>query len=125
MMKKNVDTTKSAFILKELTVAQRKKYKADMLEYNMLEKLYERTIRELQTMNNVIKTSADQYISSNELKSFARTIIKLLAARYKLNDWIRIRLFSKFMSNDEDWKSRQLKTKLSREWLNEKISDCR
>jgi hypothetical protein len=59
------------------------------------------------------------------LKSFARTIIKLLAARYKLNDWIRIRLFSKFMSNDEDWKSRQLKTKLSREWLNEKISDCR
>jgi RNA polymerase-interacting CarD/CdnL/TRCF family regulator len=86
MMKKNVDTTKSAFILKELTVAQRKKYKADMLEYNMLEKLYERTIRELQTMNNVIKTSADQYISSNELKSFARTIIKLLAARYKLND---------------------------------------
>jgi hypothetical protein len=80
VMKKSAKTTRSAFTLKELTVAQREEYKADMLEYNMLAKLYERTIRKLQTVNNTIRTSAHQYISSNELRSFARTIIKLLAA---------------------------------------------
>ncbi len=85
IMKENAETTRSAFTLKELIVAQRKEYKADMLEYNMLEKLYKRTTRELQTMNNAIRTSAHQYISSNELKSSARTIIKLLAACYKFD----------------------------------------
>jgi RNA polymerase-interacting CarD/CdnL/TRCF family regulator len=85
MMKKSADTTQSAINLKELTAAQREEYKADMLEYNMLEKFYERTTRELQIINNAIKTSAQQYISSNELRSFARKIIKLLAARYKLD----------------------------------------
>jgi hypothetical protein len=56
-----------------------------MLEYNMLKKLYEQTTRELKTINNAIRTSAQQYISSNELRSFARKIIQLLAARYKLD----------------------------------------
>jgi hypothetical protein len=83
-MNKN-DTTRFAINLKKLITVQRKEYKADMLEYNMLEKLYERTIRELQTINNAIRTFAQQYISSNELKSFARKIMKLLVARYKLN----------------------------------------
>jgi hypothetical protein len=46
-MKKGAETIRSTFTLKELIVAQRKEYKADMLEYNMLEKLYERTTREL------------------------------------------------------------------------------
>jgi hypothetical protein len=84
-MRESVDTARSAFILKELIVAQRKEYKADMLEYNMLEKLYERTTRELQTIDNAIRTSTQQYISSNELRSLARKIIKLLAVRYKLD----------------------------------------
>ncbi len=83
MMKKNA--TRSAVSLKKLIAVQREEYKADMLEYNMLEKLYERTIRELQTIDNAIRTSAQQYILFNELRSFARKIIKLLAARYKLN----------------------------------------
>jgi hypothetical protein len=83
-MKKN-DAARSAINLKELTAAQRKEYKADMLEYNMLEKLYERTIRELQKINNAIRTSAQQYISFNELRSLARKIIQLLATCYKLN----------------------------------------
>jgi hypothetical protein len=82
-MKKNA--TRSAVSLKKLIAVQREEYKADMLEYNMLEKLYERTIRELQTIDNAIRTSAQQYILFNELRSFARKIIKLLAARYKLN----------------------------------------
>jgi hypothetical protein len=85
MMKENANTARSAINLKEFTATYRKEYKADMLEYNMLEKLYERTTRGLQTINNAIKTSAQQYISFNELRSFARKIIKLLAVRYKLD----------------------------------------
>jgi hypothetical protein len=84
IMKKN-DTTRLAINLKKLIAVQREEYKADMLEYNMLEKLYERTTRELQTTNNAIRTSVHQYISSNELKSSVRTIIKLHAVRYKLD----------------------------------------
>ncbi len=84
IMKKS-DTARSAINLKEFIAVQREEYKADMLEYNMLEKLYERTIRELQTIDNAIKTSTQQYISFNKLRSFARKIIKLLAVRYKLN----------------------------------------
>jgi hypothetical protein len=83
-MKEN-DTARFAINLKELIAVQREEYKADMLEYYMLEKLYEKTIRELQTIDNAIRTSAQQYISSNELKSLARKIIKLLAVRYKLD----------------------------------------
>jgi hypothetical protein len=49
-MKEN-DAARFAINLKELTTAQREEYKADMLEYNMLKKLYERTIRELQTID--------------------------------------------------------------------------
>jgi hypothetical protein len=74
-----------AVSLKELTAEQREEYKADMLEYNMLEKLYERTTRGLQTIDNAIRTSAKQYIPPNELGSPARKIIQLLAARYKLD----------------------------------------
>jgi hypothetical protein len=40
-MEEGADTARPAINLKELTAAQREEYKADMLEYNMLEKLYE------------------------------------------------------------------------------------
>jgi hypothetical protein len=63
-MKKS-DTARSAINLKKLIAVQRKEYKADMLEYNMLKKLYERTTRELQMIDNAIKTSTQQYIFCN------------------------------------------------------------
>jgi hypothetical protein len=85
LVMKEGGAARSAINLKELTAAQREEYKADMLEYNMLEKLYERTTRGLQTIDNAIRTSAKQYISPNELGSPARKIIQLLAARYKLD----------------------------------------
>jgi hypothetical protein len=63
-------------------------------------------------MNNVIKTYAHQYISSNELRSSARTIIKLLAARYKLDQskiiqqiheqWRRLKI-SSIKNKVESW----------------------
>ncbi len=76
---------RSAISLKKLIAEQREEYKADMLEYNMLKKLYEETIRELQTIDNAICTSAKQYISSNQLRSLTHKIIQLLATRYKLD----------------------------------------
>ncbi len=54
------DAARFAINLKELTTAQREEYKADMLEYNMLKKLYERTIRELQTIDMFDDWSTEQ-----------------------------------------------------------------
>ncbi len=111
IMKKN-DTARLAINLKELTAVQREENKADMLEYNMLKKLYERTIRELQTINNAIRTLTQQYILSNELRLFAWKIIKLLAVRYKLKQskiiqqiheqWRRLKI-SSIKSKVESW----------------------
>jgi hypothetical protein len=79
-MKESVDTAKSAFILKELIVAQREEYKADMLEYNMLEKLYERTTRELQTMNNAIHLQNRKRLIKRILAAEADDIIFALSS---------------------------------------------
>jgi arsenate reductase-like glutaredoxin family protein len=75
----------SASSLKELFVEQKKEYKADSIEYEMLDKKFERITQKLRTVNNAIRTSARQYISLNELTSSARKIVKLLADRYKLD----------------------------------------
>ncbi len=71
--------------LKQLSVVQKKKHKSNVLKFNLLNKQYERTIQKLRIVNNIIKTSARQYISSNELISSTRKIIQLLAAYYKLD----------------------------------------
>jgi uncharacterized membrane protein YgaE (UPF0421/DUF939 family) len=75
----------SASNLKQLSVEQKKEHKSNVLKFNLLNKQYERTIQELRIVNNAIRTSARQYIPSNELRSPARKIIQLLAARYKLD----------------------------------------
>jgi hypothetical protein len=75
----------SASSLKELFAEQKKKYKANNIEYDMLDKQFERITQRLRTINNAIRTSARQYIFSNELRSSTRKIIQLLAARYKLD----------------------------------------
>ncbi len=66
----------------------------------------------MQTINNAIRTSAQQYISFNELRSLARKIIKLLATRYKLNQskiiqqiheqWRRLKI-SSIKNKVESW----------------------
>jgi hypothetical protein len=78
-------TIRSAINLKELIVEQKKDYKANSIEYEMLEKQFERITQRLRTVNNAIRTSVRQYIFSDELRSSTRKIIQLLAVRYKLD----------------------------------------
>jgi hypothetical protein len=81
----NAESFRSAISKKELTSEQQKKYKANCAEYSMLDKHYERITQKLRTVNNVVRTSARQYIPSNEFVSSSRKIIQMLAVRYKLD----------------------------------------
>jgi hypothetical protein len=85
MMKEDVETFRSAISKKELTSKQQKKYKANCVEYSMLNKHHEKIIQKLRTVHNAIRMSAKQYISSNEFVSSSRKMIQMLAVRYKLD----------------------------------------
>jgi hypothetical protein len=76
---------RSAISKKELTSEQQKKYKANCSEYSMLNRHHERITQRLRTVQSAIRTSAKQYIPSNEFASSSRKMIQMLAARYKLD----------------------------------------
>jgi hypothetical protein len=78
------DISRSARNLKELFVDQKKKYKANSIEYKMLDKQFEQISQKLKILNNVIKSSTRQYILSNKLDLSTQKIIQLLITRYKL-----------------------------------------
>ncbi len=82
----DAETTRSALNLKELTDQQRKEYKADVLEYQMLSKFTEKILQGIRNVSTAVKTSARQYISSHEMSSSVRQIIQTLTARYKLSN---------------------------------------
>ncbi len=108
----------SASSLKELFVEQKKEYKADSIEYEMLDKKFERITQKLRTVNNAIRTSARQYISLNELTSSARKIVKLLADRYKLD---QSKIIEQIYEQWRDLKSSLTKDKIESwivEWEN-------
>jgi hypothetical protein len=85
IVEKSADASRSIISIKELTSQQIKKFKADDLMYNMLNKNYERIAQRIKIVNNAIRTSTKQYISSNEFVSSKRKVIQMLAARYKLD----------------------------------------
>jgi hypothetical protein len=85
IVEKSANAPRSAISKKELTPEQQKKYKADCSEYNMLNRHHERITQRLRTVQSAIRTSAKQYILSNEFVSSSRKIIQMLAARYKLD----------------------------------------
>jgi hypothetical protein len=85
IVEKNADASRSAISKKELTFEQQKKYKADCFEYNMLNRHLERITQRLRTVQSAIRTSAKQYIFSNEFVSSSRKMIQMLAARYLLD----------------------------------------
>ncbi len=85
MLETIAEITRSALNLKELSDKQKKEYKSNLLEYDMLDKHYEQISQDLKTINQVIKTSARQYILSNEFDSSTRRIIQLFAIKYKLD----------------------------------------
>ncbi len=80
------ETTRPALNLKELSDKQRKEYKADVLEYQMLSKFTEKILQDIRNVSTAVKTSARQYIPPHEMSSSVRQIIQTLAARYKLSN---------------------------------------
>jgi hypothetical protein len=85
IVEESANASRSTISIKELTSQQVKEFKADDLMYSMLNKNYERIAQRIKTVNSAIRTSAKQYISSNEFVSPTRKMIQMLAARYKLN----------------------------------------
>jgi phage gp36-like protein len=80
------ESGRSALNLKELTDQQRKEYKADVLEYQMLSKFTEEILQGIRNVSTAVKTSARQYILPHEMSSSVRQIIQTLTARYKLSN---------------------------------------
>ncbi len=79
-------TTRPAQSASELTDAQRKAYKVDLIDYQIWNKYADKIINEIKAVDDAIKLSARQYISFNEIASSTRKIIQTLASRYKLSD---------------------------------------
>ncbi len=104
MIEEDVEASRSTISKKELTSEQQKKYKANCSEYTMLNRHHERITQRLRTVQSAIRTSAKQYILSNEFASSSRKIIQMLAARYKLDQskiieqiheqWRKLKIFS-------------------------------
>jgi hypothetical protein len=80
------DTTRSTLNLKELTDAQRKEYKADVLEYQMMSKFTEEILQDIRKVSTAVKTPARQYIPPHEMTASVRQIIQILTTRYKLSN---------------------------------------
>jgi hypothetical protein len=68
-------TTRPAQSASELTDVQRKAYKADLIDYQIWDKYADKIINEIKAVDDVIKLSARQYISSNEIVSSTTQII--------------------------------------------------
>jgi hypothetical protein len=75
MIEEDVEISRSIINKKELTSEQQKKYKANCVEYNMLDRHHERIIQKLRIVQNAIRMSAKQYIFSNEFVSSSRKTI--------------------------------------------------
>jgi hypothetical protein len=85
MIKKDVETSQSTISKKEFTSKQQRKYKANCVEYNMLNRYHEKITQKLRIVQNAIRTSTKQYMFLNQFVSSSRKMIQMLAARYKLN----------------------------------------
>jgi hypothetical protein len=86
MAESDAGTLRPALNLKELSDKQRKEYKADVLEYQMLSKFTEEILQDIRKVSTAVKTSARQYIPPHEMSSSVRQIIQTLTARYKLSN---------------------------------------
>ncbi len=108
-------TTRPAQSASELTDAQRKAYKVDLIDYQIWNKYADKIINEIKAVDDAIKLSARQYISFNEIASSTRKIIQTLASRYKLSD-------SKVIEQIHE-RYQELKILLSKQKIEQWISD--
>jgi hypothetical protein len=84
---------------RELTAAQKEAYQMNITAYKMREKQVLKIAHEMRIVDNALKISARSYISSNEMTSSCRDIIKILAARYELtNDQIIEQIQEEFLN---------------------------
>ena len=81
-----LSSIKAAKRFNELSDDQKENYKISINIYQIKEKQIERSVYKMRIVNTTLKTSTRTYISSNEMNSSIRSIIKLLAARYKRSD---------------------------------------
>jgi hypothetical protein len=68
----------------ELTSEQKDSLKVNIATWELKEKRINKIAKGMQIVDNAIKMSARSYISSDEMTSSCRDIIRMLAARYKL-----------------------------------------
>jgi replication initiation and membrane attachment protein DnaB len=68
----------------ELSTAQKDSLKINIVTWELKEKRINKIAKNMQIVDSVIKMSARSYISSDEMTSSCRDVIKMLAARYQL-----------------------------------------
>ncbi len=106
---------RSARSINELTSEQQKNLQQRQFIWSMRKKLMRRTKRSIQIVHQTVKTSARQYISSNEMRSNIRQILQTLVDRYKQSDVKIVELL-----HDQYYvlKSSLVKTKIE-QWISE------
>jgi predicted transglutaminase-like protease len=60
MIKEDADASRSAINKKELTLEQQKKYKANCVDYDMLNRHHEKITQRLKIVQSAIRTSTKQ-----------------------------------------------------------------
>jgi hypothetical protein len=78
------DITRPTQSASELSDAQRKAYKYDVLDYQVLNQQSEKIKREIKAVDDAVKLSARQHI--HQMISSIRQIIQTLTTRYKQDD---------------------------------------
>jgi hypothetical protein len=98
----------------KLSTAQKKSLKINIVTWELKKKRINKIAKDMQIVNNAIKLSARSYISSDEMTSSCRDIIRMLAARYKLTKDQIIEQIQNEFQNLKTWSS--IKNKLE-EWI--------
>jgi predicted NAD-dependent protein-ADP-ribosyltransferase YbiA (DUF1768 family) len=97
----------------ELSTAQKNSLKINIITWKLKEKRITKIAKEMRIVDNAIKTSVRPYISSDEMTSSCRDIIRLLAARYQLtndqiieqiqNEFQDLKTWSPIKNKIEEW----------------------
>jgi predicted NAD-dependent protein-ADP-ribosyltransferase YbiA (DUF1768 family) len=97
----------------ELTSEQKDSLKVNIATWELKEKRINKIAKGMQIVDNAIKMSARSYISSDEMTSSCRDIIRMLAARYKLT---KDQIIEQIQDEFQDLKWASTKDKIE-EWV--------
>jgi predicted ATP-dependent serine protease len=82
----STQTTEKAVDYDDLITGQKKSLKMKMNIFQIIKKQVKKVAQSIKIVDNVIKLSARQYISSSEIVSLIRQIIQILTSRYKKSE---------------------------------------